>query len=342
VAAPATSTRAVVLALAGNTLVAVIKFVAFALSGSGAMLSEAIHSSADTGNQVLLLFGLRRGGRARDEDFNYGYGSDRFIFGMLSAAGIFFVGCGVTVYHGVASLLHPRQPDIGPVTFAVLAVSFVIEGAVLLYACAGVYRRSRGIGFFAYVRHRADPAVVAILLEDSAAVLGLALAALGIVLSAETGRPIWDAAASIVVGLLLGLVAVYLVLTNRELLLGPAVPGAIEERFREVLRARPGVASIHDVKSRELTPELYQLKAEIRLDPVVIVPRLQALLPPGQRLPEGEAHARLLREIAAQALQAVSDEIDAIEHAVQAVIPEAKHIDLEVDHTSTTTVRQVS
>jgi solute carrier family 30 (zinc transporter), member 9 len=109
-AAPASSMKAVLAALSGNTLVTTIKFVAFFLSGSGAMLSEAIHSAADTGNQVLLFLGLKRAGRERDREFHYGYGGERFIFGILSAAGIFFVGCGVTVYHGVTSLLHLTRP----------------------------------------------------------------------------------------------------------------------------------------------------------------------------------------------------------------------------------------
>jgi solute carrier family 30 (zinc transporter), member 9 len=333
VSAPAASVKAVLVALSGNALVTLIKFIAFALSGSGAMLSEAIHSAADTGNQLLLFFGLKRGTRKRDEEFQYGYGGERFIFGILSAAGIFFVGCGVTVYHGISSLLHPHTPEIGPVTFGVLGVSFLIEGGVLLYAVRGVLQRSRGTGFWRYVRERADPATVAILLEDGAAVLGLLLAAGGITLAYVTGNPLWDSAASIIVGVLLGLIALYLVLENRELLLGRAVPDEVLERFVTLVRARPGIASIHDVKTRQLTPELYQLKAEIRLHPALLADRLSVLLPPGAPIPTGEAYAQLLQELARSALQGVSDEIDAIEHAVQRVIPEAQHIDLEVDHT---------
>ena len=108
--AGSTSARTVITALAGNSFVTIIKLVAFLLSGSGAMLSEAIHSAADTGNQLLLFIGLRRGEKAPDEKFHYGYGGERFVFGILSAAGIFFIGCGITVYHGIDSLLHPHTP----------------------------------------------------------------------------------------------------------------------------------------------------------------------------------------------------------------------------------------
>jgi solute carrier family 30 (zinc transporter), member 9 len=333
-AAPANSFKSVLAALAGNSLVTVIKFIAFALSGSGAMLSEAIHSAADTGNQVLLFLGLRRGGRPRDEDFNYGYGGERFIFGILSAAGIFFVGCGVTVYHGISALAHPHVPEIGPVTLVVLGISLLIEGSVLLYAVAGVRAQAKDSGFLRYVREKADPAVLAILLEDSAAVLGLFLAGFGIALTYITENPLWDALASITVGVLLGLIAIFLVMENRELLLGRAVPEDIEQRFVQLVRSFPSIASIHDVKTRQITPELYHLKAEIRFHPNLLVDRLRGLLPAGASILPGAAHEGLLRELSRHALQGVSDEIDALENAVKAAIPEAKHIDFEVDHTA--------
>src|SRR5262245_33275374 len=113
-------------ALIGNSFVTAIKIIAFVLSGSGAMLSEAIHSFADTGNQALLFIGLKRGQRAADDRFHYGYGGERFIFGILSAAGIFFIGCGITIYHGVSSLITPHEVHPTPLTFIVLAASFVI------------------------------------------------------------------------------------------------------------------------------------------------------------------------------------------------------------------------
>ncbi|MBK9031672.1 MAG: cation transporter [Myxococcales bacterium] len=119
-ATPASPIKAVLAALAANLFVAIIKLIAFLLSGSGAMLSEAIHSAADTGNQLLLFFGLRRSAREADDRFHYGYAGERFVFGMLSAAGIFFVGCGVTVYHGVTALQHPHMPELSAVTFVVL------------------------------------------------------------------------------------------------------------------------------------------------------------------------------------------------------------------------------
>jgi solute carrier family 30 (zinc transporter), member 9 len=331
-AAPSSSVKAVIAALSGNVVVTLIKFVAFFLSGSGAMLSEAIHSAADTGNQVLLFLGLKRASRERDEEFHYGYGGERFIFGILSAAGIFFIGCGVTVYHGVNSLLHPHQPEIGFVTFAVLGVSFLIEGGVLLFAVRGLRMQAGRMPFFRFVREKADPAAVAILLEDGAAVLGLVLAATGIALAFVTGNPVWDSLASIIVGLLLGVIAVYLVMANRGLLLGRAVPDEVEARFVELIRARPSIADIHDVKTRQLTPESFQFKAEIRFSEAFVAARLAEALPASGVPGSGEAREQGLRDVARHLIRALSEEVDSIEHEVRSAIPEAKHIDLELEH----------
>lgn len=330
-AAPSSLTS-VLVALSGNTLVTLVKFIAFFLSGSGAMLSEAIHSAADTGNQVLLFLGLKRGSRERDASFHYGYGGERFIFGILSASGIFFVGCGVTVYHGVQSLLHPHTPEIGPVTFAVLGFSFLIEGGVLVFAVRGMQKAAAGMPFLRYVREKADPAALAILLEDGAAVLGLVLATLGIVLAYLTGNPVFDSAASIIVGLLLGGIAIVLVAENRELLLGHAVPEETERRFVDTVLARGSVADIHDVKTRQLTPESFAFKAEVRFSEAFVAAKLAEALPASGLPASGDARIQALGGTATALIRALSEEIDAIEVDVRRAIPEAKHIDLELEH----------
>jgi zinc transporter 9 len=330
--ASTSSLRTVIAALSGNTFVTLVKFIAFALSGSGAMLSEAIHSAADTGNQVLLFLGLKRGSRAGDREFQYGYGGERFVFGILSAAGIFFVGCGVTVYHGIQSLLHPHHPEIGASTFAVLGVSFLVEGSVLLLAISSMRKQAAGMPFVRYVREKADPAALAILLEDGAAVLGLVLATVGILLSYVTGSPVWDAAASLTVGVLLGLIALVLMVENRGLLLGRAVPAEVQQLFVERVRSRGSIAELHDVKTRQLTPETYQFKAEIRFSEDFVAARLAEILPVVGLPASGEARTQALQETARHLIRALSEEVDAIEAEVRAAIPEAKHIDLELEH----------
>jgi len=319
----------VIAALIGNAFVTAIKLVAFLFSGSGAMLSEAIHSAADTGNQLLLFIGLRRGRREEDDDFQYGYGNERFVFGLLSAAGIFFVGCGVTVYHGVHSLLHPVLPQVGALTFAVLGVSFVIEGGVLLYAVRSVNAQRGDKPFLSFVREGADPATVAILLEDGVAVTGVVVAAAGIVLARLTGQPALDALASIIIGLLLGFVALYLVVENRKLLLGKAVPIGVEESFVRILEQWPSVVSVHDVKTQQLTPEAYRLKAEVRFKPQYFASQLEDRRT-GRSLADAEPSTTVL---VARTIRMLSDDIDAMERAVKKVIPQALHIDIEIEQT---------
>ena len=129
---------AVIAALVGNSFLTVIKFVAFAYSGSGAMMSEAIHSLADTGNQSLLYLGVRRSEKQADTMFHYGYGAERFLFALLSAVGIFILGCGVTIYHGIHTLIHPPDLTVSWIIFAVLGVSFLLDGAVLLVAIRAI------------------------------------------------------------------------------------------------------------------------------------------------------------------------------------------------------------
>jgi len=324
------SSTAVIMALLGNAFVTTIKLIAFLLSGSGAMLSEAIHSAADTGNQVLLLVGLRRGEREADDRFHYGYSAERFVFGMLSAAGIFFIGCGITVYHGIHSLISPSMPQLTVTTFAVLGVSFVIEGGVLLFAIRSIAKQRGDVPFFRYVRTRADPATVAILLEDGAAVLGLVLAAAGIVLAYQTGNPMWDSFGSIIVGLLLGAVAVYLVRENREHLLGRAAPEGIEDRFTEIVVSQASVRSIRDVKTRQLTPDEFTFKAEITIDNDYFATALSRSL--SAKAFDPSHREQTLQRIAALATDLIATEIAGIENAVRAEIPQARHIDLEIAH----------
>jgi solute carrier family 30 (zinc transporter), member 9 len=325
-ATPSSSITTVLIALLGNFFVTLIKFVAWFFSGSGAMLSEAIHSAADTGNQLLLYWGLRRANRKSDDDFQYGYGSERFIFGLLSAAGIFFIGCGVTLVHGVQSLFESHTPEISTLIFIILGVSAIIEGTVLFLAVRAVKKEAKGLPFFKYVRERADPATVAILFEDSVAVSGLFIASGGIIASHYTHNPIFDALSSIIIGLLLGYVAFHLIAENRKLLLGKAVPEGVEERFIELLEQSPLVKRAHDVKTRQLTPELYTCKAELTLDADYLGEKMLSV---ARKSPPDTMQA--MRHYAHRAIQVISEEISNLEKIIQQEIPEAKYIDIEID-----------
>jgi zinc transporter 9 len=177
------------------------------------------------------------------------------------------------------------------------------------------------------------------LLEDGAAVLGLLLAAAGIMLSYVTGEPRWDSIGSILVGLLLGVVAIYLVAENRTLLLGRAVPAGVEDTFVRVLKSRGSVLEVHDVKTRRLTPEAYKLKAEVTFDPAYLAFRIESALPADGRALAAPERRRTALALATVGVTALGEEIDAIEDAVRAAIPEAKHIDIEVHRPGATSPR---
>jgi len=329
----ATSSRtAVVSALLGNGLLTVIKAVAFLLSGSGAMLAEAVHSLADTSNQGLLYLGIRRSQRPPDKAFPYGYGADRYFYALMSAVGIFVLGCGVTVYHGVEDFLHPPELSLSWITFSVLGLALLLEGSVLVLAVRSIWARKGGQSFFRHLRSTSDPTVLAVFLEDTVACLGVLVAVAGIGLSALTGNPRYDAAGAIVIGLLLGVVAVVLVIKNRALLLGPAIPRHIEEQVIEHLRKDPAVGRIRGVRTRVVGADEFRLQAQIDFDGAYLGARLAGMVrerraeidaPDGAQAFARDFGERLLDELAA--------EVDRIERELAERFPRFKYVDLEAD-----------
>lgn len=246
-----------------------------------------------------------------------------------SAAGIFFIGCGITLYHGIDSLIAPSTPQLSASTFVVLGVSGLIEGTVLALAVRAVLAERGDIPFFVYVRERADPATVAILLEDGAAVLGLMIATIGILLAYLTGNPIWGTAGSLIIGAILGGVAFYLVRENRELLLGRAVPENIAESFTDVVLDHPAVRSVRDIKTRQFAHDSYMFKAELTLDTDYLAEQLDRTLPGDQR---DLTNGRALRRMTIATTDLIATEMISIEAAIRRAIPHAKHIDLEIAH----------
>ena len=214
------STSAVVTALIGNSIVAVLKFGAFFVTGSGAMLSEAFHTLADVFNQGLLYLGIRRSERPADAIFAYGYGGERYFFALLSAVGIFILGCGVTIYHGIHSLLHPPELQFSIWVFVVLGISFAIDGWVFLKALRIVREQMGERDLSSFLKSNTDPTAVAVLLEDLAACIGVLIALFAIGLSQWTENPVWDSIGSIVIGVMMGMIAVWLGYQNRLLVLG--------------------------------------------------------------------------------------------------------------------------
>jgi cation diffusion facilitator family transporter len=237
-----------VLALSANVGVAVAKGLAALLTGSAAMLAETLHSLADVVNEALLLVGVRRSRRPADTEHPRGYGRDRYFWSLLAAVGIFLAGGLASLAEGVDAARNPRPLDHVPVALAVLALSVVLEGASWLKARRQVRDEAddHDVDTADLIDVTSDPTPVTVFLEDSAALWGLGLAAVGVLGHELTGQPWWDAAASIGVGLLLMWVAVRLVILNRRLLLAPSVPPTVLAHVTSVARAEAWVLDVAD------------------------------------------------------------------------------------------------
>lgn len=326
------SKTTVAAAIVGNGLVMVAKFVAFLFTGSGAMLSEAIHTLADLLNQILLMVGILRSDRLPTELYQYGFKSERYVWALISAVGIFFLGCGVTVYHGIRSLMHPHELEGLTWAIGVLIISLLIEGFVLWIAVRNIQHEAEGKPFLDYLMNQADPAAVAVVLEDAAACLGVIIAMGATLLSLWTGDPHWDAFGSIAIGLLLGAIAIWLIRRNGQLLVGASIPNHLADQVRTILEQNPAVEEIVDLKTRILDTETFRIKADLRFDGEALARKLK----PGLREDYEQIHSyedfeKFTQEFGDEIVELLADEIDSIEQKIRTQIPEAKHLDIEAD-----------
>ncbi|MBH24704.1 MAG: cobalt transporter [Myxococcales bacterium] len=326
------SRTAVVSAIAGNTAVMIAKFVAFGMTGSGAMLSEGIHSAADVLNQLLLFIGIVRSDRAPTPDYPVGYGRERYIWALISAVGIFFLGCGVTTYHGITGLMHPHE--LGDLTAAVvvLLLSLLIEGFVFFIALRAMKKEAGDKPFFAYVKTEADPSAMAVLLEDAAACLGIVIALTCIGLAQVTGQTYWDSIGSIFIGILLGAVAIYLITRNHQLLIGQAVPDDVQQQLKTLIESNTSVEELVEFKARMIDLNTYDIMANVEFDGEAIADRLEpGLKEAWDGIDTYDDFRDFARGYADDVVEALGDEIDAIEKNIKETIPQAKFMDIEAN-----------
>ena len=328
------SFKPVAAAVVGNTVVTIIKFFAAAVSGSSSMFSEAIHSLADTANQILLLIGLRRSLKKADEDFEYGYGNELSFWALISACGIFFVGAGVTAYHGITSFLHPHPVEISWIVFTVLIVAFVIESYTLWVAATQLkkmFPRMRWAKRLA----QADPSTLAVFLEDAVAVTGVFIATVSIVLSYYTGSPLWDAAGSVIIATLLGVVAVVLIIKNRSYLLGRAIPESLQEEIEELLLREPAIEKVIDFKSVVLGFGVYRIKCDVEFNGAALFGEAFQQSSLSDQFEEVrndyEAFKRFCVDYADRIPRLMGKKIDEIEARIRKLHPGIRHIDIEIN-----------
>ncbi len=241
-------------ALAGNLAIAASKWLAAILTGSSAMLSEAVHSTVDSGNELLLLLGQHRAARPPDQEHPFGHGLQLYFWSFIVAVLIFGFGAGVSLLQGIEHMRTPEPMTDAEVSYLVLGVSFVFEGISWIIALKTLRKSAAGRSLWAALRRSKDPTTFCVLLEDSAALLGILVAAGGIFLSRWLHMPILDGAASVVIGLILATVAAILANECQSLLTGEGVSRAVREDLDRIARTDPGVQHLSELLTMHFGP----------------------------------------------------------------------------------------
>jgi len=250
------STRVILTALAANVGIAVAKFVAAAITGSSAMLTEGVHSLVDSTNQVLLLYGQKRSKRPADAVHALGYGRELYFWSFVVAILVFSLGAGVSIYEGILHLLHPEPTEDLLIAFIVLGVAIGLEGWSTIAALREFNDERGRKSIFRAIRDTKDAPNLIVLLENSGAIAGLLIAGLGISLSALTGSPMFDGIASVLIGLVLASTAVMLIVEAKGLLIGEAADPALVKELRRCIESRPQIVAVRELLTVHQAPEM--------------------------------------------------------------------------------------
>jgi cation diffusion facilitator family transporter len=270
------SKTAVYAALAGNLLIALTKFVAAGLSGSSSMFSEAVHSVVDTLNEALLLYGYHRAGRSPDAAHPLGYGRELYFWSFIVALLLFALGAGVSIFQGILHVMTPRPIEDARLTFIVLGLSAIFEGASWTIALRAFKSAKGKLGYWQAFRRSKDPPSFMVLFEDSAALIGLALAALGIYAAEALQMPVFDGIASILIGGVLALTAVLLARESKGLLIGERASAEIVASIEELAESQSGVSGANSIYTVHLSPEQIVVALSLEFADELRTPQIEA------------------------------------------------------------------
>ena len=272
------SRPAIIAALVGNLLIAITKGIAAAITGSSAMLSEAVHSLVDTGNEILLLYGQRRSARPPDEIHPFGYGRELYFWCFVVALLIFALGAGISIYEGVIHIRHPQPITKPSINFVVLGLAFVFESASWWVAWRG-FQKVRGDGSFWHViRASKDPTSFMVLFEDTAALIGIVIAAIGTALTVKLDAPWIDGMASILIGLVLAAVAIVLARESKDLLIGERANPALQQAIRQAADSEPCVRSVKRILTTHMAPDQVIASLDVEFDDDLTIPEVEKLI----------------------------------------------------------------
>jgi cation diffusion facilitator family transporter len=260
-------TKAILAAFIANLGIAIAKFVGFLITASGSMLAESVHSLADTANQALLLLGGRRAKRAPDDAHPFGFGRERYFWAFVVAVVLFTMGAAFAIIDGVEKILHPHELENAPVAIAILLVAVVLEGFSFRTA---LHEARAQVGpdtpLWRYIREAKAPEVPVVLLEDSAALLGLLFALSAVIVSHQTGDAVWDGIGTVAIGVLLACVATVLAIEMKSLLIGESATPARQQAIRDALLSGDEVRSIIHLRTEHLGPDDLLVAAKVEMD----------------------------------------------------------------------------
>uniref|UniRef100_A0A8C2JES9 Proton-coupled zinc antiporter SLC30A9, mitochondrial n=2 Tax=Cyprinus carpio TaxID=7962 RepID=A0A8C2JES9_CYPCA len=319
--------KVVMVAICINGLNFFFKLLAWVYTGSASMFSEAIHSLADTCNQALLALGISQSVRNPDAVHPYGFSNMRYIASLISGVGIFMMGAGLSWYHGIMGLLHPQPME-----------SLLWVSTTLLVAINEIKKSAskQGLSFYEYVMQSRDPSTNVVMLEDTAAVLGVVLAAGCMGLTSLTGNPYYDSLGSLGVGTLLGTVSAFLIYTNTEALLGRSIQAEHVQKLTEFLENDPAVRAIHDVKATDIGLSKVRFKAEVDFDGRVVTRSylekqdIEQILNDIQQVKTPEELENFMLKHGENIIDTLGAEVDRLEKELKQRNPEVRHVDLEI------------
>lgn len=332
------SGRVVLAAIAINGGNFFFKVVAWVFTGSHAMFSEAVHSAADTCNQIILAYGIKKSTEKATDEHPYGYSNMQYVSSLISGVGIFCMGAGLSIYHGISGLSSPHTLESLTLALVVLGGSFISESVTLALAVKSIRNSAAeaNMGFIEYVASGYDPCVNVVLLEDLAAVAGVVIAAGAMGLSVQINSHIPDAMGSILIGGLLGSVASFMIYTNSGALVGRSIP---EEKIREINSQLEGdimIRAIHDVKGIDMGNGIVRYKAEVDVDGRELARyyltkcNLTNLMEEIETVKSEEDLAKFLLVHGENIVDCLGEQVDRIERELKEFHPEIRYVDLEV------------
>jgi cation diffusion facilitator family transporter len=313
-----------------NVLVTILKFIGYFLTMSPTMFAEALHSSADIVNQILLYAGIKKSKNKRSKQHPWGTGAMQYLFNFISALGIFILGCVLNLWHVGYKVFNPDPSEDRWLwlNIVILVLSFIIEGYSCLFSLKSIWKEKGREKLISFFKRTQDPTLVAIFLEDSTALIGIIVALIGVTLSQVFHSHFFDLMSSTIIGLMMGLVSIFLAITNALFLIGKSVDSDKEDEYKEFIESLDSVEKVIEIRTEVLSPGKVHLSIKVELHPTFIV-NIDQLKRDADEIRSGEPIMKILMDVADRSVRATGREIGALERKIRTEFSEIVSIDFE-------------